>query len=259
MTAPDVLISREGPIATITLNRPERKNAMTVDAWSALRAAFTELQDDASVRVVVLTGAAGNFCSGADMERRGGQHPLDRMREINAAALAVAEFSKPVIAKVEGYAVGAGWNMALLCDMVVASRTAKFSQIFARRGLSVDFGGSWILPRLVGLHQAKRLVMLADMIGADEAHALGLVTELVEPSELTARTQAIAERLADAPPIAVGLSARLLEEGTTSTLREALENEARSQAVNQATDAPDAIRAFVEKRPPTFTGDWRVT
>ena len=101
--------------------------------------------------------------------------------------------------------------------------------------------------------------MLADMIDADEAHALGLVTELVEPSELTARTQAIAERLADAPPIAVGLSARLLEEGTTSTLREALEHEARSQAVNQATDAPDAIRAFVEKRPPTFTGDWRVT
>ena len=259
MTLSGIVIERDGAVATVTLDRPERKNAMTLDSWVALREAFHELQRDESVRAVVLTGAGGNFCTGADMDRRGSMHPLDRMREINTAALAVAEFSKPVIASVEGYAVGAGWNLALLCDVVVASRTAKFSQIFARRGLSVDFGGSWILPRLVGLHQAKRLVMLADIVDADEAFALGLVTELVEPAELGSRAAELAVRLAQAPPIAVSLSARLLEQGSASTLREALDNEARAQAVNHATDAPGAIRAFVEKRPPTFTGDWQVT
>ncbi|MCR8693340.1 enoyl-CoA hydratase-related protein [Rhodococcus pyridinivorans] len=254
----DVLVAQDGSVATITLSRPERKNAMTLDAWRSLRETFGALQHDDSVRAVILTGAGGDFCTGADMERRDPTHPLDRMREINATALAVAEFSKPLIAQVEGYAVGAGWNMALLCDVVVASRTAKFSQIFARRGLSVDFGGSWILPRLVGLHQAKRLVMLADIVSAEEAYGLGLVTELVEPDALAGRAAELAARLAAAPPVAVSMSARMLEQGSSLTLREALENEARSQAVNHATDAPDAMRAFVEKREPSFTGGWQV-
>lgn len=254
----DVVVARNGAIATITLNRPHRKNAMTLDGWRALRAAFEELQRDDSVRAVILTGAGGDFCTGADMERRDGTHPFDRMRDINATALAVAEFSKPLVAQVEGFAVGAGWNLALLCDVVVASHTAKFSQIFARRGLSVDFGGSWILPRLVGLHQAKRLVMFADIVTAEEAHGLGLVTELVEPDALEKRTAELAGRLAAAPPMAVSLSARMLEQGSSLTLREALENEARSQTVNHATDAPDAMRAFVEKRDPNFTGHWQV-
>ncbi|MDC3724428.1 MULTISPECIES: enoyl-CoA hydratase/isomerase family protein [unclassified Rhodococcus (in: high G+C Gram-positive bacteria)] len=254
----DVLVAQDGSVATITLSRPERKNAMTVEAWRSLRETFGALQHDDSVRAVILTGAGGDFCTGADMERRDSTHPLDRMREINATALAVAEFSKPLIAQVEGYAVGAGWNMALLCDVVVASRTAKFSQIFARRGLSVDFGGSWILPRLVGLHQAKRLVMLADIVSAEEAYDLGLVTELVEPDALAGRAAELAAQLAAAPPVAVSMSARMLEQGSSLTLREALENEARSQAVNHATDAPDAMRAFVEKCEPSFTGGWRV-
>ncbi|OBA36324.1 enoyl-CoA hydratase/isomerase family protein [Rhodococcus sp. 852002-51564_SCH6189132-a] len=254
----DVLVAQDGSVATITLSRPERKNAMTVEAWRSLRETFGALQHDDSVRAVILTGAGGDFCTGADMERRDSAHPLDRMREINETALAVAEFSKPLIAQVEGYAVGAGWNMALLCDVVVASRTAKFGQIFARRGLSIDFGGSWILPRLVGLHQAKRLVMLADIVCAEEAYDLGLVTELVEPDALAGRAAELAARLAAAPPVAVSMSARMLEQGSSLTLREALENEARSQAINHATDAPDAMRAFVDKREPSFTGGWRV-
>ena len=180
------------------------------------------------------------------------------MRQINATALAVAEFPKPTVAKVEGYAVGAGWNLALLCDVVVASRTAKFSQIFSRRGLSVDFGGSWLLPRLVGLHQAKRLVLFADMIGAQEAHDLGLVSELVDPADLDKVSLDLALRLAAGPPMALRLSSRLLEEATSLSLREALEGEARAQAVNFATDAPSAVAAFVEKRDPEFTGRWAV-
>ncbi|MBC2642393.1 MULTISPECIES: enoyl-CoA hydratase/isomerase family protein [unclassified Rhodococcus (in: high G+C Gram-positive bacteria)] len=257
-TESDVLISRDGAIATITLNRPARRNAMTLDAWIALREALGELALDNATRVVVLTGAGGDFCSGADLDKRAPMHPLDRMRRINATAVAVAEFPKPLIAKVRGYAVGAGWNLALLCDLLIASRDAQFSQIFARRGLSVDFGGSWLLPRMVGLHPAKRLVMLAEMIDAEQADALGLVGELVDPEELDGTVARLAARLAASPTVAVMQSARLIEDGTASSLREALENEARAQAINFATDAPAAVRAFVEKRPPAFSGQWQV-
>ncbi|MFE5706396.1 enoyl-CoA hydratase/isomerase family protein [Rhodococcus koreensis] len=254
----DVLVGRDGAVATITLNRPTRRNAMTLDSWIALREALAELALDDATRVVVLTGAGSDFCTGADLDKRAPMHPLTRMRQINATALAVAEFPKPLIAKVRGYAVGAGWNLALLCDLLIASRDAQFSQIFAKRGLSVDFGGSWLLPRTVGLHRAKRLVMLAEMIDAEQADALGLVSELVEPEELDATVARFAAGLAASPTVAVMQSARLIEDGTTSSLRDALENEARSQAVNFATDAPAALRAFLEKRPPAFSGEWQV-
>ncbi|MFF2107133.1 enoyl-CoA hydratase/isomerase family protein [Rhodococcus koreensis] len=254
----DVLVGRDGAVATITLNRPTRRNAMTLDSWIALRETLAELALDDATRAVILTGAGSDFCTGADLDKRAPMHPLTRMRQINATALAVAEFPKPLIAKVRGYAVGAGWNLALLCDLLIASRDAQFSQIFAKRGLSVDFGGSWLLPRMVGLHRAKRLVMLAEMLDAEQADALGLVSELVEPEELDATVARFAAGLAASPTVAVMQSARLIEDGTTSSLRDALENEARSQAVNFATDAPAALRAFVEKRPPSFSGEWQV-
>ena len=254
----DVLVGRDGAVATITLNRPTRRNAMTLDSWIALREALAELALDDATRVVILTGAGSDFCTGADLDKRAPMHPLTRMRQINATALAVAEFPKPLIAKVRGYAVGAGWNLALLCDLLIASRDAQFSQIFAKRGLSVDFGGSWLLPRMVGLHRAKRLVMLAEMLDAEQADALGLVSELVEPEKLDATVARFAAGLAASPTVAVMQSARLIEDGTTSSLRDALENESRSQAVNFATDAPAALRAFVEKRPPAFSGEWQV-
>ncbi|WP_024793648.1 enoyl-CoA hydratase/isomerase family protein [Tomitella biformata] len=258
MSGPSVLIARDGAVTTVTLSRPGRRNALDLDGWRALTAVLAELADDATVRAVILTGAGGDFCSGSDLGRRGDDHPISRMRHINAAALALAEFPKPLIAKVEGYAFGAGWNIALLCDLVVASRTAKFSQVFAKRGLSVDFGGSWLLPRLVGLHQAKRLVMLAEVLDGEQAHALGLVSELTAPEDLDEAAADLARRLAAGPPMALHLSARLLEQGSSLSLREALENEARSQAVNFATDAPDAVRAFTEKRAPAFDGAWIV-
>ena len=194
-----VSIERDGAVAAIVLCRPHRRNALDLDAWIALREAVLELQEDPQIRSVILTGADGTFCAGSDLDKRGSSHPLDRMRVINATAIALSEFPKPLVAKVDGFAVGAGWNMALLCDFVVAAKGAKFSQIFAKRGLSVDFGGSWILPRLVGLQQAKRLVMLAETIDAQEAYELGLVTYLVEPAELDEHTSTLAQRLAAGP------------------------------------------------------------
>jgi 2-(1,2-epoxy-1,2-dihydrophenyl)acetyl-CoA isomerase len=181
------------------------------------------------------------------------------MRAINETALLLHELAVPTVAKVTGVAVGAGWNLALGCDLVVATPESRFSQIFARRALSLDFGGSWLLPRLVGLQQAKRLALLAEMIDAAEAKSLGLVTWVVPDAEIDAFVADLAGRLAAGPPVALAQSKALLNENADRTLREALAGEARAQAVNFATaDAPAAFRAFRDKTEPRFTGEWAV-
>lgn len=259
--AEDVLLARrDGGVLTLTLNRPHRKNAIDGELWEALREQLTRTRDDADVRAVVLTGAGGDFCAGADLS--GGVatgHPLDRMRRVNEVALLLHELPVPSVARVDGVAVGAGWNLALGCDLVVATPAARFSQIFARRGLSLDFGGSWLLPKLVGMQQAKRLALLAEMIDAAEANRLGLVTWVVAVEEIDGFVSDLGARLASAAPVAVAQSKALLHEGADSTMRDALASEARTQAINFATaDAPAAFAAFNEKRDPVFTGEWAV-
>jgi enoyl-CoA hydratase/carnithine racemase len=260
--ADDVLLtSRDSGVLTLTLNRPKRKNAIDGALWDALREQLTVARDDAEVRAIVLTGAGGDFCAGADLS--GGVstgHPLDRMRRVNEVALLLHELPVPSIAQVDGVAVGAGWNLALGCDLVASTPGARFSQIFARRGLSLDFGGSWLLPKLVGLQQAKRLALLAEMIDAAEAHRLGLVTWVVEPDEIEAFVADLGKRLAAGPPVALAQSKALLNEGADRTMRDALASEARTQAINFATaDAPAAFRAFNDKTEPVFTGEWAIT
>src|SRR5688572_3194657 len=173
-------------VVTVTLNRPERKNAINGKMWENLLATFRSAAVDDAVRVVVLTGAGGAFCSGADLSPGGrgdDKHQLGRMRDVADVCLALHHLPKPTIAKVGGVAAGAGCNMALGCDLVVASDEARFSEIFARRGLSIDFGGSWLLPRLVGLHKAKELALFADIISAKEAEEVGLVNRVVPASQ----------------------------------------------------------------------------
>lgn len=257
----DVLLAdRADGVLTLTLNRPERKNAINAELWDALREHLGAAGKDPGLRVVVVKGAGDAFCAGADLSggvRRG--HPLARMRSVNEVALLLHELPLPSIAWVDGVAVGAGWNLALGCDLVVATPRSRFSQIFARRGLSLDFGGSWLLPRLVGLHQAKRLALLAEMIDAAEAYRLGLVTHLAEADEIAATVADLTARLAAGPPVALAQSKALLNEGSDRTMRDALAAEARAQTINFATaDAPAAFRAFNEKRDPTFTGEWAV-
>ncbi|CAL9670882.1 1,2-epoxyphenylacetyl-CoA isomerase [Streptomyces sp. enrichment culture] len=256
-----LLIDDKAPgIRTLTLNRPHRKNALDPELWSALRGALVAAGEDRSVRALVLTGAAGAFCSGADLAApRPDTHPLHRMRTLTDVALLLHELPVPTIAQVTGVAVGAGWNLALGCDFVVASPAARFSQIFARRGLSLDLGGSWLLPRIVGLQQAKRLALLAETIDAQEARALGLVMWVVPDEEIDDVVHDLALRLARGPAIALAQSKALLNESTGHTLREALAAEARAQSVNFATaDAPEAYAAFAEKRESAFTGAWAV-
>jgi enoyl-CoA hydratase/carnithine racemase len=182
------------------------------------------------------------------------------MRRLTDVALLLHELPVSTIAKVTGVAVGAGWNLALGCDLVVATPESRFSQIFAKRGLSVDLGGSWLLPKLVGLQQAKWLALLAETIDAEEAQALNLVTWVVSDEEIDAFVADVAARLVAGPAIALAQTKALLNEGADRTLRDALANEARAQAVNFATaDAAEAYAAFAEKREPTFTGRWAVS
>ncbi|MGA1359054.1 MAG: enoyl-CoA hydratase/isomerase family protein, partial [Ilumatobacteraceae bacterium] len=159
----EIDVTRADAIATVTINRPERKNAVTGDMWAQLAEIFRAIAADPDVRCVIITGAGGEFCSGADLSARNSTsrpvHQLAAMRHVNDAALSLHRMPQPTIAKVRGVAVGAGCNMALGCDLVVASENARFSEIFAKRGLSVDFGGSWLLPRRIGLHRAKELAL----------------------------------------------------------------------------------------------------
>lgn len=257
---PVVLTSAQG-VTTITLNRPERKNAVDESMWRVLAEMLRSVRNDADTRVVVLQGAGGAFCAGADVAKsKHDEHPIPRLRRIGDVALALFELPVPVIAKVDGVAAGAGCNMALACDFVVASSRARFSEIFVRRGLSLDFGGSWLLPRVVGLQQAKRLSLLAEVIDADEAHRLGMVTWVRPPEDLDDFVAALAQRMSAMPPIALEQTKRLLNEGVGIDLPTALRNEAAAQAVNFATeDAPAAFRAFLDKSdPPAYTGRWAV-
>ena len=253
-----LLSSDDGGVRTLTLNRPDRKNAINAQLWvelaDALRAAA---RDD--LRALVITGAGGAFCSGADISTPEDIHPRHKLRRLTDVALALHELTIPTIAKVTGVAVGAGWNLALGCDFVVATPESRFCQVFSKRGLSVDLGGSWLLPKLVGLQQAKRLVLLAETIDADEARSLGLVTWLKPAAEIDEFVADLARRLAAGPPVALAQSKGLLNDGADATLREALANEARAQPGNFATaDSIEAYAAFAEKREPAFTGRWAV-
>ena len=252
------VVRRDG-IVTVTMNRPQRKNAANGTMWQELLATFREVADSTTDRVMVLTGAGGEFCSGADLTdggaRAAGKHALASMRTISEIALTLQRMPQPTIAKVRGVAVGAGCNMALVCDLVVASTTARFSEIFARRGLSLDFGGSWVLPRRIGLHKAKELALFGDIIDATEAERIGLVNRVVADEKLDAFVDDWATRLAAGPPIALAQTKRMLNNAMNVTLEEALDDEGAAQSVNFATkDTVEAMLAFAEKRDPKFTG-----
>ncbi len=254
----ELLVERSGNgVVTLTLNRPRVKNAISVSMWEELRRVFLDVPQREADRVLVVTGAAGAFCTGADLsgDPSGGRHPLPAMHPVNAAALALHDLPKPAIAKVNGDAVGAGMNLALGCDLIVAAEGARFSEIFTRRSLSVDFGGTWLLPRLVGLHKAKELALFGDILSAEEAERIGIVNRVVPDDELDAFVSEWATRLAEGPPLALQLTKRMLTSAFSLSLHEALQWEAAAQSVNLVSkDTREGIAAFIEKRAPVFKG-----
>ena len=217
-----ITVERLEGVVTITLRRPERKNAINGPMWDELLTEIRAIAGSADDRAVVITGAGGEFCSGADVgdmssgqgggSAEPGRHQLTAMRHVGDVCLALHRLPQPTVAKVRGVAVGAGANLALVCDLVVAGETARFSEIFARRGLSIDFGGSWILPRVVGMHRAKELALLADIIDAGEAERMGLVNRVLPDAELDAFVADWAGRLAAGPPIALAMTKRSVEQ-----------------------------------------------
>jgi 2-(1,2-epoxy-1,2-dihydrophenyl)acetyl-CoA isomerase len=263
---PNVRAERDGHVATVTIDAPATKNACTGDMWVAIGGAFREIAYSGA-RVVVLTGAGGNFCAGADLsppaKRSGGDDgppPLPpnnvyAMRVLGDVVLAVQGCPLPVVAKVDGVCVGAGLGLALAADLIWCSETARFSAIFAKRGLSLDFGTSWLLRQRIGLHKAKELVFTAKMISGTEAYELGLVNAVVPVDRLDAATQEIADTIAAGPPLALSMAKRELDNAATESLAQALEVEALAQSVNVHTDdLREALTAFMERRPPNFTG-----
>jgi enoyl-CoA hydratase/carnithine racemase len=259
-----LLVERAGGVVTVTLNRPEKKNAINGPMWRELIDVFDEVADTPTDRVLVITGAGDGFCSGADLSpgdnadlEEGGVGTIFRqMRVVGRAALRLHHLPQPSIAAVNGVAAGAGLNLALGCDLIVASERARFSEIFSKRGLNVDFGGSWLLPRLVGLHKAKELVFFADVIDASEAERIGIVNRVVPADDLDKVTTELASRLAALPPIQLALSKRLLNQAFSVSMAEALEFEDTAQTMNFASkDTAEAVAAFLAKRDPTFTGE----
>jgi 2-(1,2-epoxy-1,2-dihydrophenyl)acetyl-CoA isomerase len=243
-------------IARVTLAAPERRNALTPAEFAELRGILAAIAASPAERAVVLTGEGSAFCAGAFLPLGGPQEPpVALMRQINETARTLHRLPQPCVAAVNGHAVGAGMSLALGCDLVIASSAAKFSQVFVKRGLSPDFGSSWLLPRIVGLQMAKKLALLGDTIDADEAARLGIVTEVVAPEELADAATRLARRLADGPPIALALTKELLNQSFGASFDDALNREAAVAAANMAAeDATEALAAFREKRTPAFKG-----
>ena len=251
-------------VALITLNRPETLNALTPGMRVSLLTAINDANTNDQVRVIVITGEGRGFCSGGDVKamneaRRSGQANAldDRIAPIrDKVVLAMRNTDKPVIAAVNGHAAGAGMNIALACDIRMASSNAKFGQTFAKRGLHPDWGGTYFLPRIVGMAKACELIWSGRSIDANEAHQLGIVSEVTPPDELMNAVFELARSFAAGPPIAIRLAKRAMYRGMDTSLEEALEFETFAQNICSATqDAKEGIAAFVEKRDPQFRGE----
>jgi 2-(1,2-epoxy-1,2-dihydrophenyl)acetyl-CoA isomerase len=260
--APLVLETREGAVLTLMLNRPEKLNALSTGLAKALLAAIESASRDESVRCVVLTGAGRAFCAGgdlgelADARRRNAGHELEGLlRAGHDLVLAIRDLPVPVIASVNGAAAGAGMNLALACDLRIAAENATFGQNFSKIGLFPDFGGTHLLPRLVGSAVAAELMVTGDMIPAAEALRIGALNRVVPLEKLAEETRAYAQRIADAPPMTARAVKRVLAGAEREALRSALEFEIRQQAACfQSADSLEGMNAFFEKRKPNFSG-----
>lgn len=252
-----VLTTQTGAVRTLTLNRPQALNSFTVELHVALRQALRQAQDDGSVRAVVITGAGRGFCAGQDLAEvtAEGAPPVGDLvvEHYKPLALLVRELRVPVVAAVNGVAAGAGANLALGCDLVVAGESASFIQAFAKIGLVPDCGGTWLLPRLLGRARALGLALTADKLSAAEAQRIGLIWQCVADAELMDTAQALAQRLAALPVAALVATRRAMDAAQNLDLESALAEEGRLQAqLSQAHDYREGVAAFLAKRAPVF-------
>lgn len=249
---------RDG-IATVTLNRPEKKNAMLIGMRDRIAEISQEINDDDEIRVVILTGAGTDFCAGADvseMAKGGINGSLFKARHMNKAITGLGNIRKPVIGAIRGVAVGMGLSMALVCDYVLASETLKMGAVQRKIGLCPDAGNVWFLARYLGVVRAKELVFSARMVRAEEAAQIGLVSRVVADDKLMDEALELARSFADAPTLALGMAKRMFDVASTMTLDQFMDFEGSTvPLIAQTEDFKEGTRSFIEKRPARFTGN----
>jgi 2-(1,2-epoxy-1,2-dihydrophenyl)acetyl-CoA isomerase len=254
-----ILISHHAGWTHLTLNRPERLNSFNNEMQRAFAAALDQVGNDASCRAVLLTGAGRGFCAGQDLSGQTGQEPGDLGAMIeqfyNPMVRRIRALRKPVICAVNGVAAGAGANLALACDIVLAARSAKFIQAFAKIGLVPDSGGTFFLPRLIGDARARALTLLGEPISAEQAAAWGLIWQMVEDEALSSQAEELTTRLAKAPTQGLALIKQALNASAANTLDAQLDLERDLQReAGRTPDYAEGVRAFIDKRAPNFTG-----
>jgi 2-(1,2-epoxy-1,2-dihydrophenyl)acetyl-CoA isomerase len=268
---PDTLIERSDGVVTLTFNRPEKKNALSGENWADLDRTIIEVSKNASDRVLVLKGAGGCFSSGADLS--GGLKPEEspetksgltgrapqaviwEVRTVGELIGRLQRLPKPTIAEVDGVAIGVSLGLALACDLIVCSDRARFAEVFVKRGLALDGGTSWTLPRSIGLRRAKQMAFFGEMLSAQDALAFGMVNAVVPAADLDRFGAEWAQRLAKGPTTAISLIKKLLDNSSQVSFEQAVEDEARSQQITfNTSDREEGIAAYLERREPRFTG-----
>ena len=265
MNCSQIILQKDGPVATITLNRPEKLNAYSETMVHEILAALGEVRDDHSIRAVILTGAGRGFCSGGDISRdfqypsRFRGHRMESMLEMrenmHQLVLFLRRFDKPTIAAINGPAVAGGLTLALCCDFRIAAESARLGDTSLRFALIPDEGGAYLFPRFMGYENALRMSLFSEVYPAQKARELGLVTEVVPDAELISTARQWAERLAAGPPIAIRITKRMMVKQQSMDLENALEDAALgTQVTNYCEDVKEGTAAFHEKRPPRFQG-----
>lgn len=257
-----VLVERIGGVTRLTLNRPDRLNSFTLDMHDALRAAFSAVETEETCRAVVLTGAGRGFCAGQDLSARkatpGGPPPdlgASLEQNYNPLIRRMRALPKPIVVAVNGVAAGAGANLALNGDIVLAARSARFIQSFTKLGLVPDAGGTWLLPRLMGEARAKAAVMLGEPIGAEQAEAWGLIWKAIDDDKLADEALTLAAQLASGPTLGYAAQKAAIQAALTNSYSAQLDLERDLQReLGHSPDYQEGVAAFLEKRPPRFTG-----
>ncbi|MCF6094947.1 enoyl-CoA hydratase-related protein [Microaerobacter geothermalis] len=259
MSYEKILVEKRGSVAIITLNHPEKLNVLDMVLCQELAKATKEVREDQGIRAVVITGAGKNFCAGGDLQALQSISPEEGhrlLKEIHSFILDMVEMEKPVIAAVNGAAAGAGFNLALAADLLIAEEGAKFTQAFVKIGVAPDAGGTYILPRLIGPHLAKQLFFTGELIDAKKAKELGIVSQVVPDGEVLNEALSLAEKLAAGPTRAIGMTKRLINKGWNSDFQSLLKMEGDIQELLFASDDfQEGASAFFEKRNPQFKGN----
>jgi len=250
-----IILERKEHITTIILNRPDRLNALSNEMVDELSEALAKEDGDDETRVIVITGAGRAFCSGADLRAE----PTEGRSKLGAGMadriFAALDIEKPIIASINGVAVGGGCTMTLSCDIRIASETAQFQLPFTRLGICTELGSTYLLPRLIGMGKASELLLTSKMIDAKEAKEIGLVNQVVPVNELVKTTHEMADSIAKLPPVAVQMNKKGLRQAINTDLPSQLQYEALATAYLSGTeDAKEAIKAFREKREPVYKG-----